>query len=179
MKKYSDETIFCAKYLQERGFLKKECLDEICALIDDLDVDFKFMKVKLGFYIELAKQLRLLWPAGEKDGKWPWRDSVSNLSRRLETLWMIRNLGEISIDTCLMVARKYLAQYEGNTKYMQTLKYFILKQSKIVQDDGAIRYTQQSQFADMLESVSEEEKQQAEWEQMFEQSNTFEQGVLI
>ncbi len=32
----------------------------------------------------VAKGLRELWPTGEKDGKWPWRDSVTNIEKRLE-----------------------------------------------------------------------------------------------
>ena len=178
-KKYSDEAIFCAKYLNDRGFLEKDKLEEITALIDDLDADFQFIKVNLNFYVHLAKALRELWPTGEKDEKYPWRESVANLSRRLETLWAARNLKEIPIETCVMVARRYLAQFENNTKYMQTLKYFVLKQGKIVGNDGGVRYIQQSQFADMLESITDEDKKQAEWESMFEQSNTIDQGGVL
>lgn len=177
--KYSDEAIFCAKYLSERGFLSKDNLDELAALFDDFDADFNLVKVPLGYFPQLAKALRELWPSGEKDGRYAWRDSIGNLSRRLETLWAARNLQEIPIETCTMVARRYLAQYENDKKYMQTLKYFILKQGKIVGPDGGIKYIQQSQFADMLESVTEEDKQQAEWESMFEQSNTIEQGGVL
>lgn len=177
--KYSDEAIFCAKYLNERGFLTKENLEEITALFDDFDAEFKFVRIQVGYFTQLAKALRELWPTGEKDGKYPWRESVSNLARRLETLWAARNMTEIPIETCVMVARKYLAQYENNTKYMQTLKYFILKQGKIVREDGGIKYIQQSQFADMLDSVTEEDKQNAEWESMFEQSNTIDQGGML
>lgn len=177
--KYSDEAIFCAKYLSDRGFLSKDNLDELTALFDDFDADFNLVKVPLGYFPKLAKALRELWPSGEKDGKYPWRDSISNLSRRLETLWAARNLQEIPVETCTLVARKYLAQYESDKKYMQTLKYFILKQGKIVGSDGGIKYIQQSQFADMLESATEEDKQQAEWESMFEQSNTIEQGGVL
>lgn len=177
--KYSDEAIFCAKYLNERGFLTQENLEEITALFDDFDAEFKFVRIQVGYFTQLAKALRELWPTGEKDGKYPWRESVSNLARRLETLWAARNMTEIPIETCVMVARKYLAQYENNTKYMQTLKYFILKQGKIVREDGGIKYIQQSQFADMLDSVTEEDKQTAEWESMFEQSNTIDQGGML
>ena len=178
-KKYSDEAIFCAKYLNDRGLLSEDKLEEIMALIDDFDVEFKFIKVQLGYFTRLAKALRELWPTGEKDGKYPWRESVANLARRLETLWAARNLQEIPVETCVMVARKYLAQYENNTKYMQTLKYFVLKQGKIVGDDGGVRYIQKSQFADMLESVTDEDKKMAEWESMFEQSNTIDQGGIL
>ena len=177
--RYSDEAIFCAKYLHERGFLSGTHLEEITALFDDFDAEFKFVRIETGYFIKLAKELRSLWPAGEKDGKYPWRESVANLARRLEMLWAARNMQEIPIETCLMVARKYLAQYENDTKYMQTLKYFILKQGKIVREDGSIKYIQQSQFADMLDAVTEEDKQQSEWEEMFNQSNTIDQGGVL
>lgn len=179
IKGYSEETVFCVKYLKERGFLSEDKLDEIAGLIDELGGEFKFMKVKQGFYTELATKLRELWPSGEKDGKYPWRDSVTNLARRLETMWAARNLGEIPIEVCLTAARRYLAQYENNTKYMMTLKYFILKQGKITEDDGNVKLLQKSQFADMIESLTEEDKQQAEWENAFESSNTIFQGNLI
>ena len=119
--------------------------------------------------------MRELWPTGEKDGKWPWRDSVSNLSRRLQALWKDRNFGDKTVDECLIVARKYLAQFEDNARYMQTLKYFILKQDKIVDKTGRIKYINKSVFADMLESNSTIE----EWGDIFESSNTYEQGELI
>ena len=178
-KKYSDEALFCAKYLQERGFLAPKNVMEMKELIKDFDGEFKFIKVEKSFYAKLAQELRELWPTGEKDGKYPWRDSVENLTRRLETLWAARNLGKFSIDTCLTVARRYLAQYRDNVKYMQTLKYFILKQGRLEQGNGKIKYIQQSLFADMLQNVTDEDKQQAEWESAFEQSNTIEQGGVL
>ena len=73
------------------------------------------------------------------------------------------------------MARKYLAQFEDNARYMQTLKYFILKQDKIVERTGRIKYINKSVFADMLESTSTMD----EWGDVFESSNTFEQGELI
>lgn len=45
---------------------------------------------KKSFFEELAERLREMWPPGEKDGKYPWRDSVGNLARRLELLWADR-----------------------------------------------------------------------------------------
>ena len=106
------------------------------------------------YFDSIAKGLRDLWPAGEKDGKYPWRDSVGNLSKRLKFLWENRDMKEYSIDACLTVGRKYLAQFETNAKYMKLLKYFIFKQNKLVGKDGKITYTYQSTFADMLENQS-------------------------
>lgn len=104
------------------------------------------------FYSKLAGGLRELWPPGEKDGKYPWRDSVKNLKTRLEFLWRDRKFKDkYSIEQCLSVARKYLSQYEDNAKYMQTLKYFIFKQEPMTNSKGKTKITYKSTFADMLE----------------------------
>lgn len=103
------------------------------------------------FFTTLASKMRVLWPQGDKEGKWAWRDSVPNLAKRLKTLWEIRKLRSFNIEDCLIVCRKYLSQYENDVKYMQVLKYFILKQKEIVGSDGRIKYLSSSRFADMLE----------------------------
>lgn len=129
------------------------------------------------FFTQLAEGLRKLWPAGEKDGKYPWRDSVANLSARLETLWTIRELKDYDLDYCLAAARRYLSQFETNAKYMQTLKYFILKQNKVIQKDGLIKYVNESKFADYL-TDSTTEALQNEWEQALNELN-FEEGEIL
>ena len=130
----------------------------------------KSQKIDSMYFVTLAEGLRELWPAGEKDGKWPWRDSVSNLTRRLQNLWDVRELEQYPLDTCLTVARRYLSQYEDDAKYMQTLKYFILKQEDMVGKDGRKRHIDKSVFADMLESNSTFD----EWNTIFDSSNTYE-----
>lgn len=129
------------------------------------------------FFEQLATALRDLWPSGEKDGKYPWRDSVPNLVKRLQFLWKDRQLADkYSIDDCLVAARRYLAQFETNIKYMQVLKYFIFKQNKLVGKDGKVTYTYKSTFADLLESNPTD---MSDWADIFESSNTLEQGELI
>lgn len=105
------------------------------------------------FYEKVASGLRELWPQGNKSEKWPWRDSVKNLKARLEYVWKNWHFkGKYTVDDCLMAARRYLANYEQNTTYMQTLKYFVFKQDKIVSKDGKVTYTYKSTLADYLDS---------------------------
>lgn len=107
----------------------------------------------MAFLEAVATGLRKLWPAGEKDGKWPWRDSVPNIQKRLEFIWKYYKLGDnYTVEQCLRAGRRYLAQFEGSCKYMMLLKYFIFKQEKIVGKDGRITYTYKSVFADYLTS---------------------------
>lgn len=139
----------------------------------------KISEEKEAFFKELAEKLRQLWPSGEKDGKYPWRDSVVNITERLKLVWSIRNLKDYTIDECLTAARRYLNQYENNAKYMKTLKYFILRQNeRVVHKDGRIHYINQSTFADMLENQSTLELQ-SELEEAFVQTNSYEVGELI
>ena len=101
----------------------------------------------------VAKKLREIWPAGEKDGKYPWRDSVGNIAKRLEFTWLTlvpdRKFDENQV---LTVARKYVSQFQDNNKYMRTLKYFILKQDKLIGPDGKIHVKNSSTLISMLES---------------------------
>ena len=130
------------------------------------------------FFQELANKLRGLWPSGEKDGKYPWRDSVDNLTTRLKNLWMLRELKDYTLDECLAAARRYLEQFRDNAKYMQTLKYFILKQHSIVQKDGSIKYINESKFADLLEG-SLARSMQEEWASAFNSDEIYEQGEVV
>lgn len=173
---------FCVRYLLEHGINSLQ-FRQIVKELNDYDLRFELVPVNKAtpksFYDELAEKLRELWPPGDKDGKYAWRDSVPNLSRRLKILWDDRLKGkEFTIDQCLTCARRYLAQFESNTKYMQTLKYFILKQDSVVKNDGRITYTSKSKLADMLEGVADEDAVQNEWDFLVNQTSVGE-GDLV
>lgn len=177
--KYPDEVMFCVNYLRERGYLDEDKLMDIASKAEKLKKYYIITPITDGYWTELAKALRPLWPAGDKDGKWAWRDSVGNLASRLETLWRVRGLKEYPIATCVETANRYLARYRDNAKYMQVLKYFILKQKTIMLGDGKVKYVNTSVFADMLENVTDVEMQQEEWNKILEESIDFEQGRLV
>lgn len=155
---YSYQMIFCAKYLRQRGINTAESLKAVAD--SDLPYEYLLVPQKKNFYTELAEKLRALWPAGNKTvsmkngdiHEYAWRDSVSNLSKRLENVWKDRGLSDnYTVEDCLTAARRYLKQFENNTKYMQTLKYFILKQENIMEPKtGKIVTTNKSTFADYL-----------------------------
>ena len=175
------EIRFCVKYLTEHGVSSANFEQVVSTLSIGEDYEYQITPIEepeKDFFEELAFKLRELWPPGEKDGKYPWRDSVGNLSRRLKTLWKDRQLKDISIDDCLVVARRYLAQFEQNAKYMKILKYFILKQDKIVAKDGRITYTNSSIFADMLEGkIAIDNGMDEEWDAIL--NGTIEEGEII
>lgn len=177
---YSNECRFCARYLKEHGVPSGENFDELVSLISELDPDYKLIKIeKEDFFKTLANKLRELWPVGEKDGKYPWRDSITNLTRRLQLLWQQRELKDYTLEDCLTAARKYLAQFEENTKYMKVLKYFILKQKSIVDNKtGKINYVSESTFADILEGKTDIALELDQWFDMVDKYSN-EEGELI
>lgn len=134
--------------------------------------------VSSDFFGDLATKLRELWPPGDKGGKYPWRDSVSNLVPRLRFLWKERGYGDkYSVEDCLTAARNYLSKFENDTKYMQTLKYFIFKQEHSVAKDGKMVYTYKSSLGDTLENLSSLEMQQ-DWESSFTVADLYDQGEV-
>ena len=176
------EIKFCVGYLIGQGVSPKD-YSVISKALSPKDPDFRLVKVaESSFFDRLAEKLRELWPPGDKDGKYPWRDSVGNLSRRLKLLWKERfpdfKENENSLEQCLTVARRYLAKYENDTKYMQTLKYFILKQEQIAKGNGHFVIINRSRFADMLEGKEDEDAIMNEWDFLVNEASVGE-GELV
>ena len=175
---YTDEIKFCVKYLHDRGIVATN-YEELSALVDDLNLEFDLVRIQRNRFDELAEKLREMWPAGSKDGMYEWRGNVPELSKRLKLMWEDRfPKKKVDIDECLTVARRYLSRYEENTRFMQTLKYFIIKRKEIVQKDGKVKYVYESKFADMLEGKNDEDAVQNEWDALLRDGSLGE-GELI
>lgn len=152
VRKPTDECLFCVKYLFEHGY-NGEDVEKMRQEATNLNTLFTLVRFEDNYWEKVAEGLREIWPTGEKDGKYPWRDSKKNIAKRLQLMWQILiPTKNYTIDQILTVARKYVAQYEMNMKFMRTLKYFILKQDRVVQPDGKIRIANSSMLANMLES---------------------------
>lgn len=173
------EIKFCVRYLVDHG-VDTQGFEEARLRLGIDENEFELVKIQKddSFYDELAERLREMWPPGEKGGKWPWRDSVGNLSRRLQHLWDIRKLKNYSIEECVAAANKYLSQFENDTKYMQVLKYFILKQDPIATENNRVVYSNKSRLADILESKDDYDKIENDWSDILE-DNSVSQGELI
>ena len=163
VKTYSQEVAFCAAYLGSKGITP----DEYAVLAkckEEFPLEIVHKKAGDAFFEELADRLRELWPPGEKSGKWPWRGSQKDIAKRLEVLWSERDLSGYTIDDCLVAARRYLAQYEDDTKFMKILKKFILTQKDIMMSDASIKHVKESLLADLLEGKKELAQTDSEWE---------------
>ena len=131
------------------------------------------------FFTELAKKLRELWPAGNKAGKFPWRESVNIITIRLKALWRARHIKTRNMEDVLTVARRYLAQFESDTTYMRTLKYFIYKHvPTLATQNNKNKIICESPLADMLEGKRDIDYVMNEWDGIFNEVSQ-DDGQLI
>lgn len=78
---------------------------------------------------ELAKSLQELFPKGFKEGTvYHWRDSSKIIAERLAVF--ANKFGVYSPEEIINATKRYVDSFNGNYKYMQVLKYFILKPDK-------------------------------------------------
>ena len=91
-------------------------------------------------YELLAAQLRNLYPTGKKGGtSYMWRDSNSLITKRLKSL--VAKYGDCFTDEqAIEATKKYVESFNGDYRYMQLLKYFIIKKTN---NDGEIEESSQ------------------------------------
>lgn len=166
MNNNEDKIRFCVRYLLANGVDSSRFSEIAASLPVKPEGSYLLLKQKDdSFFTEIATGLRSLWPAGNKDGKWPWRESVSTLVERLKFMWEKFALDDkYSVEDCLEAGRKYIAKYEhSSTKYMQVLKYFIFKQKDAGTDDkGFIKKTYTSTLVNLLQDKPEAVQQSFE-----------------
>lgn len=101
---------------------------------------------------ELASKMRELYPEGRKPGTtYYWRDSIPVIARKLKTV--VAKFGvQFTEEEALSATRRYVSSFNGDYRFMQLLKYFILKTDKAT---GDIR----SEFLSFLENKEDEENE--------------------
>lgn len=74
--------------------------------------------------VSLAKQLKLLFPKGKKEGTSQyWAEGEALIAKRLNKFY--DKYGKFDEETILKATTSYIESFNGNYKYMRTLKYFI------------------------------------------------------
>ena len=77
---------------------------------------------------EVANEMRELFPTGIKDGtKVPWRGSTNEITQRLKMLQRYTNK-KLDVSKIVDATKLYIKSFNGDFRFMQTLKYFIFKQ---------------------------------------------------
>ena len=86
--------------------------------------------------IAIAEAMRKEFPEGRKEGTTLyWRDSTKVIAQRLSKF--IEKYGNHPDEDFVKAAKNYVAYFNGNYSYMQTLRYFIYKKDTKTGDEAS------------------------------------------
>lgn len=109
-------------------------------------------------YIELANKLRDLYPKGRKEGtNLQWRDSAVIISTRLKAI-VKKYDAKFTDEQAINATKKYIESFNGNFRFMQVLKYFIVK-NKVV--GGSVE--QESQLLSYISNEGDDNTENNDW----------------
>ena len=110
-------------------------------------------------FTELATELREIYPAGRKDGTtYMWRGTTAEVAKKLKTL-VVKYGYTINREDVLKATKEYVNSFNGNYRYMQLLKYFILK--SVRDADGNIDI--KSELMSLIENSDQIDAQRDDW----------------
>jgi len=154
-----------AKSLVQKGLADKSLKEEFIVVVSDnikeliatiLIDSAKAVLNKNSDFIDLANKMREIFPAGRKpDTTYYWRDSTQLIARKLSTLVTKFDIS-FTEEEALNATRRYVNSFNGDYRFMQLLKYFILKTDK---NTGEIK----SEFMSLLQNPEEQSTLNDEW----------------
>ena len=110
-------------------------------------------------FTELATELREIYPAGRKDGTtYMWRGTTAEVAKKLKTL-VVKYGFTINKEDVIKATKEYVSSFNGNYKYMQLLKYFILK--SVRDADGNVDV--KSELMSIIENSGQVSTQRDDW----------------
>lgn len=119
----------------------------------------KYEKPKEDRLVALAEKMRELYPSGRKEGtNYMWRGTTTEIVRKLKTIESKYKF-YFTDEQALKATRKYIQSFNGNYRFMQLLKYFILKAAS--DSDGNIEV--KSEFMSLIENEGQTDSQRDDW----------------
>lgn len=154
--------------LVAKGFADKDLFssgklvisDKIKDLISTISIDSdKNVIDKDSEFTELAAELREIYPAGRKDGTtYMWRGTTAEVAKKLKTL-VVKYGFVINKESVIKATKEYVNSFNGNYRYMQLLKYFILKSVKDADGNVDIK----SELMSIIENSGQLDAQKEDW----------------
>lgn len=134
--------------------------DKVKDLISTISIDSdKNVIDKDSEFTELATELREIYPAGRKDGTtYMWRGTTAEVAKKLKTL-VVKYGFTINKEDVIKATKEYVSSFNGNYKYMQLLKYFILK--SVRDADGNVDV--KSELMSIIENSGQLDAQREDW----------------
>lgn len=156
----------CISSLTRKGWVDKNLFDATKVVISNnrkediatILVDSEKVETKLEFE-ELADKLREIFPKGKKPGTtYMWRDTTAVIAKKLKILVTKYNC-KFTEEQAIKATQAYVNSFGGNYKYMQLLKYFILKTPTNASGDVELR----SDFMSYVDNEGQEEQLREDW----------------
>jgi hypothetical protein len=132
----NEDTISLQQSLVDKGYANKHLYDNTKLIIGDNSKELiasiiiesdKSVDNKEEWYNNVASKLRDIYPKGKKSGtSYMWRDSVAVIAKKLKTL-TVKYGYTFTEEQAIKATQDYVNSFNGDYKYMQLLKYFILK----------------------------------------------------
>jgi hypothetical protein len=155
-----EDIIACSESLIAKGLANKNLVEEgklvlsnntkelVSSIIIESD---KAVDNKEEWFNNIANKLREIYPKGKKSGtSYMWRDSTAVIARKLKTL--VAKYGyNFTEEQAIKATEEYVKSFGGDYRYMQLLKYFILK---TVNNAGEIEI--RSDFMSYIENEGQE-----------------------
>ena len=154
--------------LVAKGFADKDLFssgklvisDKVKDLISTISIDSdKNVIDKDSEFTELATELREIYPAGRKDGTtYMWRGTTAEVAKKLKTL-VVKYGFVINKESVIKATKEYVNSFNGDYRYMQLLKYFILKSVKDADGNVDIK----SELMSIIENSGQLDAQKEDW----------------
>lgn len=134
--------------------------DKVKDLVSTISIDSdKNVIDKDSEFTELATELREIYPAGRKDGTtYMWRGTTAEVAKKLKTL-VVKYGYTINKEDVLKATKEYVNSFNGNYRYMQLLKYFILKSVRDADGNVDIK----SELMSLIENSDQIDAQRDDW----------------
>jgi hypothetical protein len=152
-----------AKGLADKNLFTKDSIvlsDKVKDLISTIAIDSdKSVVDKDAEFIELANELRELYPAGRKEGTtYMWRGTTAEIAKKLKTL-VVKYKYSFTREQVVKATKEYISSFNGNYKKMRLLKYFILKSEKDADDNVNVI----SELMTLIENEGQTDAQRDDW----------------
>ena len=152
-----------AKGLADKNLFSENSIvvsDKIKDLISTIAIDSdKNVIDKDAEFIELANELRELYPSGRKEGTtYMWRGTTAEIAKKLKTL-VVKYKYSFTREQVLKATKDYIGSFNGNYKKMRLLKYFILKSERDADDNINVI----SELMTLIENEGQIDSQRDDW----------------
>lgn len=152
-----------AKGLADKNLFSEDSIvvsDKVKDLVSTIAIDSdKSVIDKDAEFLELANELRELYPAGRKEGTtYMWRGTTAEIAKKLKTL-VVKYKYSFTREQVLKATKEYISSFNGNYNKMRLLKYFILKSERDADDNVNVI----SELMTLIENEGQTDAQREDW----------------